>query len=665
MQTPVVQTNSKSMESPQNPASLVCQADWDTIFSPLGWEALLGNRATPDDNRPHTNKYCYTRTWEAIQAAAKQGCNWCRLILSPSCTVGEVTIQVTRDEESDCTPRGDKQLSVRVEGNHHGFSMQNYLVYTSAGDPAAKYIAARYRITDLSTPESFRLAQECIDKCLGSHENCPQPSLNTILPDRLIDCSDPSNPRLILTGGEHRGPYLALSYVWGGPQPMTTTDNVGDYVSGGIPPSILPQTIRDAITVTRSLGQRYLWVDALCILQDSDADKARQLGEMGRIYHDSYVTLNAACAANTWEGFLAKPRPQRVPHARVPFRGPGPGPSAVGVVCFAQRLDTDAGDASRTYWEELEPIAQRGWTLQEKLLPPRSLVYASDTLKYHCQTEVVSIGGALCEPSTGLRLPRAVYRSAEDATGAGQAAWSAEERKTARQAWLSIIFLYTLRQITCETDKLPAVGGVAEQFSRVTGDRYVAGLWGGSLLFDLLWSAYNDGADPKKRRPTKYRAPSWSWASVDGLVKIAWLEDTVAEVGPNLRQAEVVGCWVALAADEAPFGEVRCASLRLKAVIKMGVVFESKGLSGPVMAVGSDGGKVEIGTASFDADELRLGEMAIVPVMWDAQGSFVWGLVLEWMPTKQFRRVGKFENSYGKKQVEWIVGLEAQLLDIV
>ncbi|KAK4096829.1 HET-domain-containing protein [Parathielavia hyrcaniae] len=660
------------MEKPLDPASLVCQVDWETIFSVQGWGALLGEKATPD-SQAHSNEYCYTTTWEAVQAIAKQGCNWCRLILIPSCTAGEVKVWVSRHEDSDCTPRGDKKLSVRVTSNHGGFSERSYLLYTTANDPAAKHIAARDRITDLSTAESFRLARECIGRCLESHEHCPEASLTTVLPDRVVDCcSDPHNPRITLTNGDQRGPYLALSYVWGAQQPMTTTSNIDDYVSRGIPLSIFPQTIRNAISATRSLGQRYLWVDALCILQDSDADKARQLGEMRRIYRDSHLTLNAACASSTWEGFLAKQRPQRIPTARVPFRdrdhGGGPGAAAAGVVCLARRMDTDSGDASRTYWDDLEPIAYRGWTLQEKLLPPRSLVYASDTLRYHCQTEVVGIGGALCEPSTGLRLPRAVLSDAADlfsagAPGAERSEWPlAGERKTARQAWLSVVFMYTLRQISNEADKLPAVGGVAEQFARVAGDQYLAGLWRLSLLFDLLWSVGNDGTDPNNRRPERYRAPSWSWASVNGLVDATWLEETAAAVGPNLKQAEVVGCWVALAAEEAPFGEVRCASLRLKAAVKRGVVFED---NGRVMAVGGDGELAEIGTASFDAHEPRHSAMAVVPLMWDAQGSFVWGLVLEWMPTKQFRRVGKFENSHEKNQIWWIDGLEAQVLDMI
>ncbi|KAK0706187.1 hypothetical protein B0T26DRAFT_806030 [Lasiosphaeria miniovina] len=363
------------MEATLDPASLVCQADWETVFSPRSWEALLGAATASDGIQPHIKQFCYTTTWEAVHAAAKQGCNWCHLILLRKCTTGKSCI-----------------------------------LYTTACDLAAKYIAARERITDVSTPES-----------------CPQPSATTLLPDCVIDCSDTNNPRLTLTGGEQRTPYLALSYHYPLHPPA--------HVSNGIPLSILPPTVRDAIT-------------------DSEADKAHQLGETGLV---------------------------------------------------------------------------------------------------------------------------------------------------------SIVFMYTLRQISREDDKLPAVGGVAEQYASVTGDQYLARLWRGSLLFDLLWSV----------------------------------------------------------ADEAPFSEVRCASLRIRALVKTEVAFQGKGLYGPILAGRGDEDKEEIGIAKLDADEPRSGDMVVVPLMWDAQGSFVWGLVLEWMPTKQFRRISKFENSHRQKRVEWVNGLEAQVLDIV
>lgn len=184
------------------------------------------------------------------------------------------------DEESAYTPAGSRVLEIGFEGVR-----DRCLMYTREDDPAARYVPARERVTDVSTRASFSLAKKCIEKCEKEHPSCPKPNPSAILPDCVIDCEEPQNPKLVATGGSKHGLYLALSYVWGTEgQPKTETSNVETYTTRGIDIEILPQTIRDAIHVTHSLGHRYLWVDALCIIQDDDDDKKRQLGQMGRIY---------------------------------------------------------------------------------------------------------------------------------------------------------------------------------------------------------------------------------------------------------------------------------------------------------------------------------------------------------------------------------------------
>ncbi|KAF9063290.1 hypothetical protein BDP27DRAFT_1384962 [Rhodocollybia butyracea] len=245
---------------------------------------------------------------------------------------------------------------------------------------------------------------------------------------------------------------------------MTTTLNIEKYCTEGLDMAQFPQTIQDAVLVAHSLGERYLWIDAQCILPDSDTDKVRQLG------------IN------------------KVPNARVPYRCPD---GTIGAVWIAKRMDTDIPDASHSYWDAIEPISYHGWCLQERMLPPLSLIYASDTLKFYCQTETVNIGGALCEP-------KAEDRPLTD-----------EDHKTYRQAWLAVVFVYTLRKLSRPSDKLVALAGLAEQFQRVYQDEYLAGLWRKTILLDLLWTS--ERAGDVCTRPKECRAPSWSWAAIDGL----------------------------------------------------------------------------------------------------------------------------------------------------
>jgi hypothetical protein len=96
-------------------------------------------------------------------------------------------------------------------------------------------------------------------------------------------------------------PYVALSYCWGGDQiAKTVKSRVVEY-ENGIPLDTLPQTIFDALVVTRGIGLQYLWVDAMCIIQDDCDDMAEQIGQMYAVYRSAYVTISAATAATSQE----------------------------------------------------------------------------------------------------------------------------------------------------------------------------------------------------------------------------------------------------------------------------------------------------------------------------------------------------------------------------
>lgn len=538
---------------------------------------------------------------------------------------------------------------------HHTPMCSAFLTVVSNGyvdDKAAKFVKARNRTTDVSTPESYQLALDCLDNCVRNHHvNCPPPQTNALLPDRVIDCSDVRKPKIVLTGGNQHGSYLTLSYVWGGPQPLTTTENIEEYVTQGLDISKFPQTLQDAVLVTHNIRQRYLWIDALCIIQDSAEDKNRQLGKMRYVYRNAYLSINVACAKSSQEGFLRRKRPQKVPNAQIPYRCPD---GSVGSVWIAKPMDTDIPDASHSYWDELEPINYRGWCLQEKLLSPRSLVYASDTLKYFCQTETVNIGHALCEPSTGMRLPNIIYRP----RGSSDAPLPEADRVAYRQAWLSVIFMYTLRKTSVPSDRLVALAGVAEQFHLVYKDQYLAGLWRKTLLLDLLWKAEAFGRLPP--RPKPYRAPSWSWASIDGLVTAQYLEGTLADA-VHLRKAEILDCQVQLASEEAPFGEVTAGTLKLKGLMTQ-VTLEGQN----VLLTSQGQEPKDIGFVVFDSNEERPKKAYVVPLVWDAQGSFSMGIVVTAGEDRAiYSRVGRFENDPGSKNNDWLEGRNVQEIVLV
>lgn len=113
--------------------SLVCDACWNSIFSFDAWQTVIAATHQPNRLSGYSKGYCYSTTWEAIHASASAGCNWCQLLARPNYNNGSAEIWVAYDKDSECTPAGTKQLTVKVEGSEgETFSFQHYM-YTDAG----------------------------------------------------------------------------------------------------------------------------------------------------------------------------------------------------------------------------------------------------------------------------------------------------------------------------------------------------------------------------------------------------------------------------------------------------------------------------------------------------------------------------------------------------
>lgn len=227
-----------------------------------------------------------------------------------------------------------------------------------------------------------------------------------------------------------------------------------------------------------------------------------------------------------------------------------------------------------------EPANRRAWCLEERLLSPRRLVYANDTLQYHCQTSITYAGGALGRARTAERLPSFLFLpDAELAARVSQ--WKPFEWRAFQTEWLDVVMNYTRRLVTKPKDKLTALAGLAELFHRVwhhapgasksESNRYLAGLWGTILVHDLLWKRRNDLPVPFAPRPSRpYIAPSWSWASVDGPIDL-WSgydprlrADIIACAVPT-GQAKIMSCDVTVEDEGLPHGRVKDGLLRLQA----------------------------------------------------------------------------------------------------
>ncbi|KAH7397470.1 heterokaryon incompatibility protein-domain-containing protein, partial [Pyrenochaeta sp. MPI-SDFR-AT-0127] len=364
---------------------------------------------------------------------------------------------------------------------------------------------------------------------------------------RLIYVGDSETlPNLRRSGPGELGEYLALSYCWGGGQAaQVTTANVCQYESA-IPWLLLPQTIRDAIQVTKQLGIKYLWVDSLCILQDDEEDKARNLPQMRSIYQLALLTISAACAGSSSAGFLHK--------RDLPIRRFAPDqPTVKAYTTFTLRAQTEDGREGSLilsqplrYKELFEPIERRAWTFQETVLSHRLLIYSSSQLLWRCHSAFEVTGGHLRwqeyeyhapilsfhNPDIEIQEHRMVRKEYEmeapdfelyklsDLPHGWLNVHCAMDIAQSAAKWLRTVQQYTSRALSKPSDKLPAISAIAEEFQRKTSDEdredeYFAGLWGSHFLIGLAWR--RRFTVPFKR-VLPWRAPSWSWASGDGEV---------------------------------------------------------------------------------------------------------------------------------------------------
>ncbi|TVY16589.1 hypothetical protein LARI1_G006171 [Lachnellula arida] len=390
------------------------------------------------------------------------------------------------------------------------------LVYASSENPASKFILNRPVNVRVSSEDTFRLAHGWLKECHESHPDCRKPDPQ-YKPTRLIEIIT-AEDQDIVSATEFNKPkaYTALSYCWGGNQTFTATKETLSDLVHDIPLQKLPKTIEDAVITTHKLGIRFLWVDSLCIIQDDDEDKGREIPEMPKIYGNSSVTIIAARASHVGEGFL-QDRDVTGIHAgssEVPYRGPD---DMLGSIVLCRELE-----------KKDEPLDERAWTLQESLLSPRILEYGTYKVSWICPTATHDDGWKE-EKARSKRdkvLDKIISSRAETAK-------LKIKRGKVSGSWRSIIASYTSRSLTIPADRMRAISGVAERYGTAFNYQYIAGLWTSDLPGSLLWKIRRTLDDPPyyqpQPRPKTYGYPSWSWVSVPGPVSIPEIDDKISE----------------------------------------------------------------------------------------------------------------------------------------
>jgi hypothetical protein len=420
-----------------------------------------------------------------------------------------------------------------------------------------------------------------LSQCLSSHEFCiistnPSPPL----PSRILDvqASESADGLCLCSGDGRHGSYVTLSHVWGEAQVITTTLSTIQARMANIEISDLSQTFQDAVDVARNMNVQYLWIDSLCIIQDSFDDWVKESSRMGEYYLNSLFNISAVSASNGNEGCFMARNPLETTPCRVSIRFPGVMENKSDTMFLRSRSGWDPVTQIAPF--QRPPLWQRAWVVQERLLSARLLQFSSMQLSWKCRTMVASEAipegvhdsymsqgdMVLRQALVGLKsfdLNVKVSRRLSPAITLSNG--TSRELVDLYDAWYDLVTLYGKCTLTKESDVFPAISGIAKAIAAATVDRYVAGLWEQDLHRGLLWSAPDStSSKPDLRR---YRAPSWSWASLKTTCTFYVRE--ISQAGLRVDKSHFkVDAITDLGSEINRYGEITGAELKITGLLK-------------------------------------------------------------------------------------------------
>lgn len=362
-----------------------------------------------------------------------------------------------------------------------------------------------------------------LNRCVETHDasRCLRNRLPNFSPTRLLELKRVGS-QLMFSLKENLSSdicYMTLSHCWGKgavEEKLRLLQSTFPYLREMHPVESLPKTFRETCQVTERIGVRYLWIDRLCIIQDCEEDWNREAALMQNVYKNSFLNISAHGAGDDEDGLFFNRNPREVDFSVVDIRLQSPTQPEY----FS--LKWDIQEAWEEGFEE-GPVVRRGWIIQERLLAPRVLHFGRKQLFWECN----SLAGCESRPH-GLRITTSpgqnpnsphIWKELLDRTS------RLNGRGPLQQAfldWNEIVSNYSKCQVTLAKDRLVAVSGLANDMKRKIRDlgckdtRYFAGLWAANLPLDLAWVS-----NYRASRPSQYRAPSWSWASIDGSVRFS------------------------------------------------------------------------------------------------------------------------------------------------
>ncbi|KAE9373287.1 HET-domain-containing protein [Stipitochalara longipes BDJ] len=351
--------------------------------------------------------------------------------------------------------------------------------------------------TSTGSNSSLAFAKKCLERCLSSHSgNCKVKVADA--PTRLIELYEGGSRLFIPDSSSFCPPYTTLSHCWGTLDILKLKKENLCSPQMEIPMDRICKTFKDAMKVTRVLGFSYIWIDSLCIIQDDEEDWRREAALMSSVYGNSVTNIAASHAKDGSMGLFIDRDVCKVGRQYVePL--PGRTYEIVDPLLYERCLAEN-------------PLSSRAWAFQERFLAHRTLHFTAEQIFFECSEQTVSESWP-----EGIPTREEYHDSLQFPKQYNDLAWS------------RILYLYSRAHLSYSKDKLVALSGIAHHFQDKTGDQYIAGLWRNNLQRLLCWAVDTSGPKPDAiQNSIPYRAPSWSWASIDS--PITWSLHSTNEV---------------------------------------------------------------------------------------------------------------------------------------
>ncbi|KZM20285.1 hypothetical protein ST47_g8574 [Ascochyta rabiei] len=566
------------------------------------------------------------------------------------------------------------------------------LEFFTDGDGQSSFSAIGRGRQILSQPlqdAGLSTVRDLLKTCLSSHSKCRQ-SRPTTLPRRVLDVSGNDSKSVRLHEADFNreerrfeyGEYTALSHVWGVGKglPKTTTKTIQSYKKG-IPWTSLPRAMQEAVVLTRALGIRWLWVDALCLIQDDATAKLEESMAMDEIFGNAFLTIAATSATDSSSQPLFPAQVQPFKIQATDNQG-----SAFKIYVREQpshysfKASFDEG-AHMNDWElpfnisedanEDTPLLKRAWTFTERLLSPRILHFTKSEMILECREGYQCECGRIADLAFDSRATDSIMQefgrviseinrrpsfdgSIQDQMNDIDSVTSqfasttltngskniSQKREEALQLWSYIITEFTARSITYDSDRLLAIANIAKQLSPALHSGYIAGQWTFSTM-GLLWYPNDSTRCRRSKSLTGHTVPSWSWASVEG-----------SPIFFDTASAMDLACRVSFASsqgDVASWSPLSGGTIELSAAMVTEVLFKSMGSADePPSYLLSKNGIVVDFTPDIvpprGQDSLRSGEKLVCVLVSMTYRSSIIGLVLQRSTNSDiYRRIGRLE----------------------